>query len=495
MTLPENNENDVLDDGLQAPPRILFWGLIAMVLLIFVGILASIVVFREVLTPGQQQRVVDAVPFMRALLPPQPAPDSVLPTIASPNATAAMDLLNLEFSSPTDMPVVEITEATEAVLPKPPTVIEPSATTQPTEALPTPTPTLLPPTPTLLPPTPTEMPTELPTQSAQIATATPNVVQSQPQFTRAISHVNDGFTWNRQTWNNCGATNITMAMSYYGWGRSQAFAESMIKPDREDKNVSPAELVNFVNNNSDLRALYRVGGSMNLLRTLIYFQFPVVIERSHMFQGYDWLGHYQTMVGYDDTQRQFTIYDSFLGENTIETYTEVDTHWQAFNRVFVVVYEPAREAELFQLLGELADQERAAEVAFEIAQSEARANPQNAFAWFNMGSSLVTLGRYQEASAAYDQAINLGLPWRMLWYQFGPYRAYYETGRYQDVLTYVANVLSTDGGQYVEETYYWQGRALLALGERTQAISAFRRAVSQNRFFVDARQALTELGA
>ncbi|HRF94195.1 MAG TPA: tetratricopeptide repeat protein, partial [Aggregatilineales bacterium] len=79
-------------------------------------------------------------------------------------------------------------------------------------------------------------------------------------------------------------------------------------------------------------------------------------------------------------------------------------------------------------------------------------------------------------------------------YQFGPYRAYYEVGRYQDVLNYVANSLSTDGGQYVEETYYWQGRALAQLGRNNEAINSFQRALSQNRFFADARQAITELG-
>lgn len=487
MTLPEQHQDDYHDGGLQAPPRILFWGLIAGILLLVVGILAGIFIFREVLTPGQQQRVIDAVPFMKVLLPPQPAPDTVLPTVAPVNPTAAMDLLNLSIDPATPSP--EATEATEVVLPNPPTVIASTPTPLPTEITPTTTPL---PTSTPIPPTPTVMPTQTPAQSAQIPTSTPDV--QQPTFTRALAHTNSGFTWERQTWNNCGATNITMAMSYFGWGRGQAYAESLIKPNKDDKNVSPAELVNFVNNNSDLRALYRIGGNLNLLRTLIYYQFPVVIERSHMFEGYDWLGHYQTIIGYDDNQRLFTIHDSFLGENQTDTYAEVDSHWKSFNRVFIVVYQPERETELFQLLGELADQERAAEIAFDTAQSEARTNPQDPFSWFNMGSALVALGRYQEASVAYDQAMNLGLPWRMLWYQFGPYRAYYEVGRYQDVMNYVANTLSTDGGQYVEETYYWQGRALAQLGRTNEAVAAFQRALDQNRFFADARQAITELG-
>lgn len=487
MTLPENHINDdenYDDDGLRPPPRILFWGLISAVLLTIVGILAGIFIFRDVLTPGQQQRVIDSLPFMSILLPPHPAPDTLLPTVAPVNPTAAMDLLNLtiELASPTP----ESTEATEAVLPNPPTVIVPTST-------PTPQPTEITPTPS---PTPTTTPTDIPTQSAQIATSTPSVSSlQQPQIMRALVHTNTGFTWERQTWNNCGPTNITMAMSFYGWTRGQDFARNLIRPNGEDRNVSPFELVNFVNNNSNLRALYRVGGDLGLLRTLIYSGFAVVIERSHMFEGYDWLGHYQTLVGYDDNQRIFTVYDSFLGANTIETYTDVDSHWRNFNRVFIVVYQPDREAELFSLLGELADQGRAAEIAFDVAQAEARSNPQDPFAWFNMGSSLVLLGRYQEASVAYDQATSLGLPWRMLWYQFGPYKAFYEVGRYQDILAYVNNTFSTDGGQDVEEAYYWQGRALLALGRRNEALAAFQQALSKNRYFADARQALTELGA
>ena len=63
-----------------------------------------------------------------------------------------------------------------------------------------------------------------------------------------------------------------------------------------------------------------------------------------------------------------------------------------------------------------------------------RQQPDDPFAWFNLGSDLVALGRFEEAAQAYDRARRIGLPWRMLWYQFGPFRAYYETGRYDEVI-------------------------------------------------------------
>ena len=54
------------------------------------------------------------------------------------------------------------------------------------------------------------------------------------------------------------------------------------------------------------------------------------------------------------------------------------------------------------------------------------------FAWFNRGTNLMELQDYIGAAAAYDEAFNIysGLdpetrPWRLLWYQTGPYWAYY----------------------------------------------------------------------
>ena len=63
------------------------------------------------------------------------------------------------------------------------------------------------------------------------------------------------------------------------------------------------------------------------------------------------------------------------------------------------------------------------------------------FAWFNKGSNHNVLGEYTEAAFAYDFAFTLYRelpvalrPWRMMWYQSGPYEAYYQTGRYEDVI-------------------------------------------------------------
>jgi tetratricopeptide (TPR) repeat protein len=140
--------------------------------------------------------------------------------------------------------------------------------------------------------------------------------------------------------------------------------------------------------------------------------------------------------------------------------------------------------------------------AVETAQAEA-ANPSaecvayedcadgTAFAWFNVGSSLTALGRHQEAAAAYDQARLLGLPWRMLWYQFGPYESYYAVERYDDVVTLATVTLNVVSN--LEESHYWRGMAYLAQEKADKARDDFKAAVKYNPNFAPAVEALESL--
>lgn len=474
-------------DGIAPPPRFLLWLVLALFLLIIVGGIGSIYIFRSVLLPGQQQRVIDQLPFMRAFMPPTPE-GGTLPTAEPANGEISPeDLLSAPLDLPTTTPVptTQPTEAAAAIQ------IEPSAT--PTD---TPPPTLTPTlTPTLIPPT------EVSEAAAPDTSQTINVNQntiSMPALPASARMF--GFTYIKQSWNNCGPANLTMALSYYGWQRDQSYAAQLLKPDREDKNVSPHEMVRFVNEQTDLRAISRMGGDIDMLRQFVAAQIPVIIETGYMPEGYDWLGHYQTVVAYDDLQDVFYLYDSYLGnggggEGIAETYADLDRNWQHFNRIFIVIYEPGREAEVRNILGEHADPARAAEIALETAQEEARANPRDVYAWFNMGTSYTRLGRYQEAAAAYDKARSEGsLPWRMIWYQFGPFEAYFNTGRYDDVLALV-NINLTNGAQYVEETHYWHGRVLEARGDLSGARQAFSRALQRNYLYEEARAALDSLNA
>lgn len=484
---------------LQAPPRILFYGVIGLFLLVIIGIIAAIFIFTQVLQPSQQQRVINMAPFMRSFLPPTP-PGGVLPTVM-PDAEsnqAAQDLLNMplvDASATPDGAEVVPTEATSQPSGEPTEAAQP--TLEPTEAAVVPSPTFT------LTWTPTAVPTSEPTATVEAPPAvgggtneSTSVVQNMSLSNLPASTRLAGFRWIQQSWNNCGPATMTMALSYYGWQNDQDYAKDRIRPNREDKNTNPHELADFVNEYTDLKAVVRMGGSINTLRALLANEYPVIIERGIMFEANDWLGHYQALVAYEDSSRGFYAYDSWLGAGeggagVYETYSEVDEDWRAFNRTFIVIYPPQEEARVMEILGPLADETQAAEIAFQTARDEASANPQDGFAWFNMGTSLVALGRYEEAANAYAQAGRYSLPWRMPWYQFAPFVALYETGRYEELMTRASTILNT--APELEEVYYWRGRAYEAQGQVAQATSQYQQALRYNSTFDDARAALDQL--
>lgn len=479
------------------PPRWLFWGIIGLFVLGMLAVVGSVAAFRFVLEPAQQERIMQAVPFMEAFLPPRPQPGDVLPTPEN----ASSEISPEELLSGLSLSVTATVEPEVA----PDTMAE--ATIEPTlEAteLPLATATLVSTAQS------TAQPTNEPAQSGEIApTLQPETVQSQPTTAAETSSPSPiiprtvrltGFNYQKQTWNNCGPANATMALSFYGWKQDQTYAAEFLKPGgREDRNVNPSEMAAFVNEQSAVDAIWRIGGTVDLLKQLLANNIPVIVETGSMPEGYDWLGHYRTMVGYDDNQGIFFILDSFVGSDNpgagiIESYPNFDEDWKQFNRTFIVVYEPQRAELVERIMGDYMDDQAAAQIALERATAEATANTTDGHAWFNMGSSLSMLGDYARAALAYDRARVEGIPWRMTWYQFGPFEAYLQSGRVNEVISLVETNLG-NGGEYVEETYYWQGRALEAQGRANEAASAYRSALRRNPRYKAAREALDSLGA
>ncbi len=113
-----------------------------------------------------------------------------------------------------------------------------------------------------------------------------------------------------------------------------------------------------------------------------------------------------------------------------------------------------------------------------------------AFAWFNRGTNLVYLDDYAGAAAAYDEYFGLYAtlsqeerPWRNLWYQTGPYWAYFYVGRYFDVIDLATQTIITASEPAIEESWYWRGLAKEALGDIDGALADLERAVELNENF------------
>jgi tetratricopeptide (TPR) repeat protein len=305
-----------------------------------------------------------------------------------------------------------------------------------------------------------------------------------------------GFRHEYQIWCNCGPANLMMALSYYGWAYDQTYTAQGLKPSAADKNVSPWEMVDYVNTQDalpHLRAVWRYGGSLPVIRALIAAGFPVIVESGFNPTGEEWMGHYKTVVGYDDGPGVVWTYDSYMGAPLSTPYAEFEADWRHFNYAFLVIYPHDREPDVLASIGSLADPDDAAAAALEVAQQDLASDPADAWAWFNAGTSAVALAQYEDAAASYDAAFEIGLPFRMLWYQFGPYAAYYHTGRLEDVLRLADDTAAVTAD--IEETYYWRAMAFAALGLTDDAQRELDTALRFNPHFAAAKTAVAQIEA
>jgi hypothetical protein len=331
--------------------------------------------------------------------------------------------------------------------------------------------------------TPASSPTAEPT--ATDVPPTPSVYLASIQSSVVISGVKHEY----QGWNNCGPTTLKMLLKYYGQNVTQKEIATFTKPDPDDKNVSPNELAAYVDT-TGMGALVRENGTLERLKLLLSNGLPVMIESGYVTPSgkEGWMGHYKLLIGYDDTQ--FTFMDSYEGPNLHISFEEVDANWRAFNRLYLIIYPSAKEQVVRAIMGDEIDDTTMYTHSAARARAEIDANPKDPFAFYNLGTSLNGLMQYKEAAAAFDQARVLGLPWRMMWYQFGPYVAYLQTNRDDEVITLADATLHIVDD--LEESHYYKGLALRALGRGKDARQEFETALRYNKNDQEAQQALQE---
>lgn len=366
-----------------------------------------------------------------------------------------------------------------------------SATFCPTR---TPIPTTGAPTATLSPVGAMALAAQPPATPSATPTATPPLVAPGPGVElTGLRHV-----W--QTWNNCGPATLAMYLSFWGGAATQEDVRLVVRPDPEDKHAGADELADYARMQG-LNAVVRVDGSAERLRQLLANGLPVMVSTWHEDEPDDGMGHYRLLVGYDDGAREWLLYDSLAAtaahrdapyEPLRMSYHAFEPLWVVFNRRYVLVYPDARADVVRAILAEDVDDDAMWRGALAHAEAERAGEEANPFHGFNLGSDLVALGRYEEAASAYDRARQLGLPWRMLWYQFGPFPAYYHVGRHDEVLALADATLSVT--TYVEELHYWRGMALAAKGDIPAARDAFERALKLRPDYPEALEALAGLG-
>jgi len=301
--------------------------------------------------------------------------------------------------------------------------------------------------------------------------------------------------YEKQDINNCGPATLTMYLRYYGWEGDQFTVSDLIKPIAQDRNVNVEELDYYVKNYAGwLKTNYRVGGNLEILKKFIASGIPVMIEETFIFdESYwpnddRWGGHYLLINGYDDQRQQFLSQDSFVGPDHWFDYQQIDKQWQAFNRVYILVYSPDQEETVKQILGDNWDPDTNRKNALEDSLKETQEDPNNVFAWFNLGSNYVYFENYDLSTQAYDKAREIGWPQRMLRYQFSPFIAYFHALRTDDLMTLVNYALERTPNS--EEALLWNGWGLYRKGDKVKAIESFQAALDAQPNYLDAEYAL-----
>jgi len=354
------------------------------------------------------------------------------------------------------------------------------------------------PTPTLPPPESTPLPS---------ATSTPLPTLLPP----AVRLEGVKYEDQHNRWNYCGPANLSMALTYWGWDGNRDVVGKAVKPNDKDKNVMPYEMENFVDEQaSGISALVRTGGDIELVKLMLANGFPVLTEKGYYEFDYNgklgWMGHYQYVTGYDDAKGVLVVQDTYNdGPDHEVSYADFLDGWRSFNFIFLVTYPQERQDEVLALLGPWQDPLWAASHAAEVAASEVNSlqGIGQFFAAFNLGTSRYYLQQYYDAALAYDQAFALyadlpddgNRPYRMMWYQTGPYFAYYYSGRYGDVVNLATTTLEdTISEPVLEESLYWRGLAKLALGDPDGAVQDFRQSLKWHPGFGPSLEQLASLG-
>jgi tetratricopeptide (TPR) repeat protein len=426
--------------------------------------------------------------FMLKVLPPIDA-DRILRRLPAPARQAVNTLL---FPHPDQLPTPDAPSVNVASL------LTPMPTRRPTwtpTIEPSPTATFAPVSEATLPPI--DVPTETPAPIGSVAIPTVHApgptqaARSTPASSNGIDVLLTNAKQEYQGWNNCGPATLAMNLSFYGWTGNQYDAAKFLKPDQEDKNVSPNQLVAYARS-VGFQALHRVNGTLDILKSFLHAGLPVLVEKGFEPEAdLGWMGHYELIVGFNDLKQEFIAMDSYLGPYQSVPYSDLDRYWQQFNRTYLIVYPDSQADTVAQLMGDQLDDATMWGAALNTAQAEAAANPDDAFAWFDVGTNYVALNDLASAAAAYDHARQIGLPWRMTWYQFGMFDAYLGVGRYDDVLALADATIKVTPD--IEEMYYYKGLALKAQGNLSGARSQLELALKHNANFEPAKTALASL--
>lgn len=321
-------------------------------------------------------------------------------------------------------------------------------------------------------------------------TPTPSFILATPPSSKIISGGNHIF----QNFNNCGPAALSMALSYYGVNKSQMELGKELRPyqipsgNNDDKSVTLEELALNAQKYGFI-SYHRPNGNIDLIKYFINYEFPI-IARTWTKLNED-IGHYRIVKGYDDTKEQIIQDDSLQGKDLRYSYEDFGKLWEKFNYEYLVLIPPDKKEIAEAILKENKDPQIAWKKAAENAQELLIRNPNDIYTRFNLSVASYYSTNYQKAVEEFEK-VEASLPFRTLWYQIEPIKAYYELGNYEKVFTLTNKVLNNQNRAF-SELYLIRGEIYKKQGNIELARKEFEKAVIYNKNLKEANEAIESL--
>ena len=118
-----------------------------------------------------------------------------------------------------------------------------------------------------------------------------------------------------QSLNNCGPAAVVMALSTLGVDANQETARLALRGTDVRRGMGPQGVGPWVEENFDLRSMWRNNGTNETLKTLVANGFAPMVTQWMEEPWVSRVSHWRTVRGYDDAKKVFYVNDSMRGNN------------------------------------------------------------------------------------------------------------------------------------------------------------------------------------
>ncbi len=286
-----------------------------------------------------------------------------------------------------------------------------------------------------------------------------------------MSPVSLGFEFQRL--NNCGPVTAKMALSLFGVQVSQAQAASALKSSYLDRNVTTSELANYLQANG-FKTIRRWLITPALVRRLVKANFPVILHQDQKANSD--IGHFR--VAYATDSKSILFGDSMFGAKFRLTDREFQGVSRAYNGEYLIAYRAVQAPALEKILGRNWNKKNNLLNLEANARKRLSATPNDAYAWWGLGQSLLYQDQSLAASKAFGKANALGLTARHYWYQHDALEAWNRTGQYQQTIRVAGAALK--GYPNSRELNGFYAVALEQVKQYKKALAAWRAAYKED---------------